>query len=73
MKQEGQTVPAQDPFPGSRLFGIGGLLDLEIVCGTEMPTMSSELENISQQTQCLVLLLPDVGNVLGKSWWDAAC
>ncbi|KQK79219.1 hypothetical protein AAES_108026 [Amazona aestiva] len=48
----------------SRLFGIGGLLDLEIVCGTEMPTMSSEFEHISQQRQCLVLLLPDVGNVL---------
>lgn len=65
--EKAQTVPAQDLCPGSRQFGHGGLLDLEVMCGTEMPTMSFEFVSISHQGHSIVLLLPDIRNVLGKS------
>lgn len=50
MKQEGHRlflprVLSQAPS----MSGVGGLLDLEIVCDSKMPRMSFEFENISHQ------------------------
>lgn len=36
---------------------VGGLLDLEIICGTEMATESFEVMSMSHQRQFLVLPL----------------
>ena len=51
-----QCVLLQDPFPGSQMSGIGGLPDLEIMCGIEMSTMSFEVRRIRHQKESLVLL-----------------
>lgn len=55
------------------MAGVVSLVDLVIMCYTESPTLSFEFMNISHQGQFFVLLLPSIGNVLGKSWWDVAC
>ena len=36
--------------------GVGGLLDVETVCGTEMPSMSFEVMSTLHQRPTLVLL-----------------
>ncbi|KAM6322672.1 protocadherin alpha-7-like [Podargus strigoides] len=64
LSREGVVGFSPVPFASSHVSGVGGLLDLEIVCGTEMPTVSFVVMNILDQTQTLVLLLPDAGNML---------
>lgn len=57
MRQNGHRVLLpRILFPGSKVSGVGGLLGLEVVRGTETLTMSFEVMSICQQRQPLVLL-----------------